>query len=109
MWFRRDLRLDDNAALYHALKDEHPAIPLLIFDKNMFDELEEKKDKRVEFIYHALEDMQEQLEKWNTSLDIRYGYPEKIFAIVASQILSCAFSSRQSFSLFFFANCAAIT
>ncbi|MEP6845963.1 MAG: deoxyribodipyrimidine photo-lyase, partial [Panacibacter sp.] len=48
MWFRRDLRLHDNAALYHALKSNHPVVPVFIFDKNILDDLEDKKDRRVE-------------------------------------------------------------
>jgi deoxyribodipyrimidine photo-lyase len=34
-WFRRDLRLDDNAGLYRALKGEHPVLCLFIFDKTI--------------------------------------------------------------------------
>ena len=58
MWFRRDLRLNDNAALYHALKSEYHVLPVFIFDKNILDDLEDKKDMRVEFIRDALEEMQ---------------------------------------------------
>ena len=50
-WFRRDLRLDDNAGLYHALKEGKPVVPVFIFDRNILDELEDKKDRRVEFIH----------------------------------------------------------
>jgi len=49
-WFRRDLRLHDNAGLYHALKGNYPVVPVFIFDSNILDTLEEKKDGRVEFI-----------------------------------------------------------
>ena len=58
-WFRRDLRIDDNAGLYHALKGNYPVVPLFIFDTNILDKLEEKKDRRVEFIRNALIEMQE--------------------------------------------------
>jgi deoxyribodipyrimidine photo-lyase len=78
-WFRRDLRLDDNAGLYHALKEKTPVIPLFIFDSNILDELVEKTDRRVEFIHRALEDMQRQLLKMGSSLDTRYGKPEEVF------------------------------
>jgi len=47
MWFRRDLRLVDNAALYYALKDAIPVVPLFIFDRNILDKLEDKADRRV--------------------------------------------------------------
>ncbi len=31
-WFRRDLRLDDNKALYEALESGFPVLPIFIFD-----------------------------------------------------------------------------
>lgn len=79
-WFRRDLRLNDNAALYHALKGANPVVPVFIFDKNILDELEDRADRRVEFIRDALLHMQEQLEKKGSTLDVRYGTPEEVFS-----------------------------
>ncbi len=79
MWFRRDLRLHDNAALYHALKSNNPVLPIFIFDKNILDELKDRKDRRVQFIYNALENMQDQLLKQASTLDVRYGTPEQVF------------------------------
>jgi deoxyribodipyrimidine photo-lyase len=79
MWFRRDLRLNDNAALYHALKGEHPVIPIFIFDKNILDDLEDKKDRRVEFIREALVDMETELNSHKTSLQVFYDTPYKAF------------------------------
>jgi deoxyribodipyrimidine photo-lyase len=78
-WFRRDLRLDDNAGLYHALKSGTPILPIFIFDRSILDELEDRTDRRVEFIHLALEDMQRQLVKLGSSLDIRYGKPVEVF------------------------------
>ncbi|MEO8712221.1 MAG: deoxyribodipyrimidine photo-lyase [Parafilimonas sp.] len=79
IWFRRDLRLHDNAALYYALKDGNPVIPVFIFDKNILDDLEDKKDRRVEFIREALVDMQTELEKHTTSLQVFYNTPQDAF------------------------------
>ena len=79
MWFRRDLRLNDNAALYHALKDLHSVIPIFIFDKNILDDLEDKKDRRVEFIHEALLDMQNELKKHKSSLHVFYDTPHNTF------------------------------
>jgi deoxyribodipyrimidine photo-lyase len=50
-WFRRDLRLEDNAGLYHALKSGKPVLPIFIFDETILERLEDKKDKRVQFIH----------------------------------------------------------
>lgn len=78
-WFRRDLRLDDQAALYHALKEGLPVLPLFIFDRHILDELEDKTDRRVEFIHLALQEMQKELQKLGSGMEVRYGTPENIF------------------------------
>ena len=78
-WYRRDLRLHDNAGLYHALKGDYPVMPVFIFDKNILDQLEEKKDRRIEFIRDTLFEMQEELEKKQSSLEVYYGFPGEIF------------------------------
>lgn len=78
-WFRRDLRMDDNAGLYHALKLRQPLVPVFIFDRNILDELDDKDDKRVSFIYESLKHMQDELVEWGSSLDVRYGFPEEVF------------------------------
>ena len=78
-WFRRDLRLSDNAGLYHALKDGNPVLPVFIFDTSILDDLTDKTDRRVEFIHLALQDMQRQLVKLDSSFIIRYGTPVEVF------------------------------
>lgn len=78
-WFRRDLRLEDNAGLYEALKKGHPVQPVFIFDTQILDELKEKSDQRITFIYEALEQLQEQLVKMGSTLDVRHGKPETVF------------------------------
>ncbi|MBS7806564.1 deoxyribodipyrimidine photo-lyase [Variovorax sp. PCZ-1] len=62
MWFRRDLRADDNAALYHALKSSKQVYCVFVFDKEILDLLP-KADRRVEFIRESLVDLKTQLEK----------------------------------------------
>jgi len=78
-WFRRDLRIHDNAGLYHALKGKFPVVPVFIFDKIILDKLENKKDKRVEFIRDVIIEIQNALSKENTSLEVYYGTPQEIF------------------------------
>ena len=78
-WFRRDLRLRDNAGLFHALKDNNPVLPLFIFDTNILDELDDKADRRVEFIHLALLDIQKELVKIGSTLDVRYGDPVDVY------------------------------
>jgi len=84
-WFRRDLRLNDNAGLYHALKGGIPVIPIFIFDKNILDKLEDKADRRVEFIHAALEEIQEGLCAIGSSLEVYYGTPIEVFKELLSK------------------------
>ena len=56
-WFRRDLRLEDNAGLYFALKSGNPVLPFFIFDKEILNNLEDKDDARVSFIHTAIEEL----------------------------------------------------
>lgn len=78
-WFRRDLRLHDNAGLFYALRSGMPVVPVFIFDTNILDELEDKADKRVDFIHRAITGMQQQLEKKGSTLHVLYTTPEKAF------------------------------
>jgi deoxyribodipyrimidine photo-lyase len=78
-WFRRDLRLKDNAGLYHALKSSRPVVPVFIFDTNILDKLEDKTDRRVAFIHAALEEMQGQLKDLGSSLEVYNGTPLEVY------------------------------
>jgi len=79
-WFRRDLRLYDNAGLYHALKANLPVLPIFIFDRNILDQLENKKDARVEFIYRALGVLTKELARHNSTLEIYFGKPLEVLS-----------------------------
>ncbi|MEM9987236.1 MAG: deoxyribodipyrimidine photo-lyase, partial [Bacteroidota bacterium] len=77
-WLRRDLRLDDNAGLYHALTSGQPVVPVFIFDRHILDELP-PKDARVEFIHRSLTKIQAILTDLGSSLVVKYGLPEEIW------------------------------
>ena len=83
-WFRRDLRLTDNAGLYYALKSNNPVLPIFIFDKNILDKLADKADRRVAFIHAALEEMQGELVKINSTLQFFYTTPQEAFEKLSS-------------------------
>lgn len=71
-WFRRDLRLTDNIALYHALNDTHPTLPLFIFDESITSKLPQN-DPRINFIYETLEGLSGSLSQYNSSILIKKG------------------------------------
>lgn len=76
-WFRRDLRLEDNAGFYHALKSGSPVLPIFIFDKEILEKLP-SKDARVLFIYKEVLSLKKQLEELGSSLVIEYGTPKEV-------------------------------
>ncbi|MDP3084225.1 MAG: deoxyribodipyrimidine photo-lyase, partial [Rubrivivax sp.] len=53
VWLRRDLRTDDNAALYHALRQARQVWCGFIFDRALLAPLA-RDDRRVEFIRDSL-------------------------------------------------------
>jgi deoxyribodipyrimidine photo-lyase len=79
-WFRRDLRLDDNAGLYHALQNPQPVVPIFIFDAVILDQLENTADARVDFIHQSLTLLNEQLHTIGTTLVVMQGDPVEIFS-----------------------------
>lgn len=83
-WFRRDLRLQDNAGLFHALKSGLPVIPLFIFDKDILDRLEDRSDRRVDFIYRTLTQIHEELSRLGSGLHLYYGKPIDVFKKLTS-------------------------
>ena len=85
-WFRRDLRLQDNAGLYHALKSDQPVLPIFIFDKNILDDLADKKDARVEFIHDSLQDIKAKLEEMGSTLLVKYGTPKEVWKLFCRNI-----------------------
>jgi deoxyribodipyrimidine photo-lyase len=84
-WFRRDLRLNDNAGLYHALKSGMPVLPLFIFDKSILDKLEDKADARVSFIHDTITVLSEELRELGSSLLVKYGNPEDVWTELLQQ------------------------
>jgi len=77
-WFRRDLRLDDNAGLFHAFNSGEAVLPIFIFDESILSQLS-KDDARVTFIHQQLEKIQNQLESMGKSLAVFHGKPLDIY------------------------------
>lgn len=82
-WFRRDLRLDDNKALFEALSDAN-TLPIFIFDKNILSELP-KDDARVTFISELLENIQATLKQNHKSLAVFYDDPLEVLKKLISE------------------------
>lgn len=84
-WFRRDLRLHDNAGLFHALKGKNPVLCLFIFDRGILDKLSDKGDARVTFIYQTINELNSELNKHGSGLLVKYGQAEKAWGEVLNE------------------------
>ncbi len=78
-WFRRDLRLTDNAGLYNALRSGEKVQCIFIFDKNILDKLKDKDDARVTFIFDQVQRLKKELAALNSDLHIYYSTPNEVF------------------------------
>jgi deoxyribodipyrimidine photo-lyase len=78
-WYRRDLRLHDNAGLHHALRSGFAVLPVFIFDQTILDALDDKQDRRLAFIHNTVLEMQREFRKIGTSLIVRYGKPLDVY------------------------------
>lgn len=63
VWFRRDLRDFDHAALYHALKTSQEVYCVFVFDTEILEKLTDKSDRRVDFIWHSVTELKTALQK----------------------------------------------
>ena len=94
-WFRRDLRLDDNTGLYHALQNGLPVLPVFLFDTHILEELDDRTDARVSFIYQNLEKLQKALQKQRSSLWVGHGDPLLCFEKILRQYeVKAVFTNR---------------
>lgn len=84
MWFRRDLRLTDNATLYHALSHYDAVIPVFIFDETILSNLS-KQDRRLTFIDESLTELALSIEAQGGRLQVHSGNPVDLIPRLALQ------------------------
>jgi len=77
-WFRRDLRLNDNHALWQALQSKFPILPIFIFDEYFFKHFP-SNDKRFNLIYDHLFQLNLELKKYQSGIQIFKGKTTEIF------------------------------
>jgi deoxyribodipyrimidine photo-lyase len=83
-WFRRDLRLEDNKALFEALTSDKEVLLIFIFDENILNQLP-KDDARVTFIHQLLEKINSKLQEIGKSIAVFHGKPEVIWKQILSE------------------------
>ena len=92
VWFRRDLRADDHAALFHALQAARQVWCVFVFDSCILDALP-RADRRVEFIQGSLLDLDVQLRSLglahgtaDTGLIVQHGDARSLIPALAAQL-----------------------
>ena len=93
VWFRRDLRVDDHAALYHALATCREVFCLFVFDTEILDPLIESglvADRRVEFIRNSVIELADALRDLSpahgSGLLVRHGAASEVVVDVAAAL-----------------------
>ncbi len=95
VWFRRDLRDYDHAALYHALKHHNQVYCVFIFDKKILNQLSDKADRRVEFIWESVVELKASLQANGGDLIVKYGLAsEEIVSLAQSLKVDAVYSNR---------------
>ena len=86
VWFRRDLRDYDHAALYHALKSSRQVYCAFVFDTDILDKLADKKDRRVEFIWESVKELKSALQEKGGDLIVLHGDAKNEITALATRL-----------------------
>ena len=94
VWFRRDLRNVDHAALYHALKQTQQCYCCFIFDHTILSSLP-ADDKRVQFIYQSIIELRQALREMGGELIVRHGDPVEVIPVLVQELkIDAVFTNR---------------
>lgn len=85
VWFRRDLRVHDHAALCRALSASRRVYCVFVFDREILDGLR-RADRRVEFIWHSVRELDRALRKKGGALLVLHGHARSAIPQLAAQL-----------------------
>jgi len=95
VWFRRDLRDYDHAALYHALTSSKNVYCVFVFDTAILDQLNDKADRRVEFIWESVRELKASLQKYGSDLIVLHGNAgDEIPKLANSLLVNAVFTNH---------------
>ena len=86
VWFRRDLRVDDHAALSRALSDCTRVHCAFVYDREILDALPSRTDRRVEFIRDALRELDAALRELGGGLIVVHDRAADAIAALAARL-----------------------
>ncbi len=86
LWFRRDLRFVDNAALFNALTRSRSVWCAFVFDTDILDALPSRQDRRVDFIHGSLVELDGILREHGGGLIVRHGRAADVIPKLAAEL-----------------------
>ena len=84
-WHRRDLRINDNAGLFKALKKVDKIYPIFIFDSTILEKIP-KNDQRVIFIYNSIKELKSDYNKKGVDLLVYFGDPKVLIPSLSLEL-----------------------
>lgn len=96
VWFRRDLRLEDHAALYHALKQSQQVFCVFVFDTDILHGLP-SDDRRLPFIHESLYELDLALQQHGGNLLVLHGKATQLIPMLANQLTVDAVFMNQDY------------
>jgi len=90
VWFRRDLRCFDHAALHAALTQSRRVHCAFVFDREILDGLARRDDRRVEFIWHSVRELQQELARRGGGLTVLHGRAREAIPALAARLNAAA-------------------
>ena len=95
VWLRRDIRLHDHAALHFALKYSKNVYCIFIFDNVILNDLNDKEDRRIEFIWESIHEIRDTLNKLGSDIVVRHGNPLKtILSLIKEYSIEALFLNK---------------
>ena len=95
MWFRRDLRDFDHAALHGALTSFARVFCAFVFDREILDALSDRADRRVEFIHDSVVELAGALARRGGALIVRHGHARDEVPRLAAELgVSAVFANH---------------
>jgi deoxyribodipyrimidine photo-lyase len=89
VWFRRDLRSFDHAALSYALDCSRRLYCVFIFDREILDSLP-RADRRVEFIHACIIELDAELRQHGGGMIVRHAFAESEIPKLAAELCADA-------------------
>ena len=99
-WLRRDLRLKDNRAIFLACEKSKQVFLVFVFDTNILNKLNNKKDRRVNFIFNALQFINQKLKKQKAQILILYGDPVKLIPDLCKKLSVSAVFVNEDYEVY---------